>query len=55
MGRFSGNHLYDLANDPTEDENRAGEHAEREAADKLREALKQVEAPEDQFARLGMA
>jgi hypothetical protein len=55
MGKFSGNHLYDLANDPTEDENRAGERAEREAADKLREALKQVEAPEDQFVRLGMA
>lgn len=53
--RFDGNHLYDLHNDPAEDENLAGERAEREAADKLREALKQVEAPEDQFERLGMA
>jgi hypothetical protein len=28
--------------------------AARAAADKLREALKQVEAPDDQFQRLGM-
>jgi arylsulfatase A-like enzyme len=52
--RFDGNHLYDLHNDPTEDENLVGQRAEREAADKLREALKQVEAPDDQFQRLGM-
>jgi hypothetical protein len=52
--RFSGNHLYNLENDPDEAENRAGERAEREAADKLREALKAVEAPDDQFVRLGM-
>jgi arylsulfatase A-like enzyme len=54
-GDFSGNHLYDLRNDPDEDENRAGERRERDAADKLREALKQIEAPDDQFARLGLA
>ena len=53
-GDFSGNHLYDLRNDPNEDENRAGERREREAADKLREALKQIEAPDDQFVRLGL-
>ena len=52
--RFTGNHLYNLQNDPDEAENRAGERAEREAADKLREALKAVEAPDDQFVRLGM-
>ena len=39
-GPFSGNHLYDLRNDPDEDENRAGESRERDAADQLREALK---------------
>jgi len=53
--RFEGNHLYDLHNDPGEDENLVGQRAEREAADKLREALKQVEAPDDQFERLGMS
>ena len=52
--RFSGNHLYDLANDPGEEENRAGERVEEEMADKLRQALLAVEAPEDQFERLGM-
>jgi hypothetical protein len=54
-GDFSGNHLYDLRNDPHEDENRAGEPREHAAADKLREALKQIEAPDDQFARLGLS
>ncbi len=54
-GRFSGNHLYDLRSDPGEDENRAGEPREGEAADRLREALKAVDAPDDQFARLGLA
>jgi hypothetical protein len=54
-GDFSGNHLYDLKNDPVEEENRAGEPRERAAADRLREALKAVDAPDDQFARLGLA
>ncbi len=53
--RFDGNHLYDLHNDPGEDENLAGQRSEREAADKLREVLKLVEAPDDQFERLGMS
>jgi hypothetical protein len=54
-GRFSGNHLYDLKNDPAEDQNRSGEAREAESADRLREALKEIEAPDDQFARLGLA
>ena len=54
-GRFSGNHLYDLKNDPGENENRAGETRERESADRLREALRAIEAPSDQFERLGLA
>ncbi|MBI2766716.1 MAG: sulfatase [Chloroflexi bacterium] len=54
IARFSGNHLYDLTLDPGEEENRRGERAEAEAADKLRQALKEVEAPGDQFVRLGM-
>jgi arylsulfatase A-like enzyme len=54
-GDFSGNHLYDLHNDPSEDENRTGERTERYAADLLRQALLAVEAPDDQLARLGLA
>jgi hypothetical protein len=53
-GKFSGNHLYDLRNDPHEDENRRGEPAEADAADKLRQALLAIEAPGDQLARLGL-
>ena len=55
VGGFSGNHLYDLRNDPAEDENRVGERAESDAADLLFQALKEVEAPDDQFARLGLS
>jgi arylsulfatase A-like enzyme len=53
-GKFSGNHVYDLWNDPAEDENRSGERVERELADKLRQALQRIQAPGDQFARLGL-
>jgi arylsulfatase A-like enzyme len=54
VGPFSGNHLYDLHNDPAEETNLAGSRAERDIADKLRQALKQIEAPSDQFVRLGL-
>ena len=54
LGGFSGNHLYDLRNDPDEDENRAGERGEREQADRLRQALLAVEAPADHLVRLGL-
>jgi len=53
-GAFSGNHLYDLADDPGEERNLAGTAAERDAADALRAALESVEAPHDQFVRLGL-
>ncbi|HLK25050.1 MAG TPA: sulfatase [Caulobacteraceae bacterium] len=53
--RFSGNHLYDLANDPGEERNLAGEALEGEYRDKLRAALEAVEAPQSQFERLGLA
>jgi hypothetical protein len=55
MTRFTGNHAFDLRNDPSEDENRAGEPLEADLADKLRQALVSVEAPADQLARLGLA
>ena len=55
LGPFGGNHLYDLRNDPAEENNIAGSRAEKEIADALWQALREVDAPEDQFARLGMA
>ncbi len=54
LGRFSGNHLYDLSEDPDEAQNLAGSRLEGEMEEKLREALKRIEAPGDQFARLGL-
>lgn len=54
LGPFSGNHAYDLHNDPNEEENRAGERLEKELADRLREALIKIEAPGDQLVRLGL-
>jgi hypothetical protein len=49
-------HLYDLDVDPDEAENRAGEpRAERDMADLLRAALDEIEAPAEQYARLGLA
>jgi arylsulfatase A-like enzyme len=55
MARFSGHHLYDLANDPDENENLAGSARENDVVDALREAMKSVDAPEEQFRRLGLA
>jgi arylsulfatase A-like enzyme len=52
--KFSGNHLYDLSSDPDERENLAGSAREKDAAEKLHAALKDVEAPEEQFERLGL-
>ena len=54
MGKFSGNHLYDLANDPAEDRNLAATADERDAAEQLRAALVEMEAPRDQLTRLGL-
>ena len=49
-------HLYDLGVDPDEAENRAGEpRAERAMVDLLRAALDEVEAPADQYERLGLS
>ena len=56
---FEGNHCYDRREDPAETRNlagdTAGERPEIDAREVLRSALLQVEAPDDQFARLGMA
>ena len=53
-GSFDGNHLFDLGEDPTEEHDGVGSAAEKQAADELREALRSVEAPSDQFVRLGL-
>ncbi len=53
--RSSGNHVYDLENDPHEDENLAGSPLEAQLAEQLRAALIELAAPATQFQRLGYA
>ncbi len=48
-------HLYDLDVDPDERENRRGEASEAEMIELLRTALVELDAPDDQVARLGLA
>jgi len=55
LGHFSGHHLYDLAADPAEEHNLAGTRREGDAAEQLRVALQEIEAPPEQLARLGLA
>jgi hypothetical protein len=50
---FVGSLAYDLAVDPAEDENRAGDALGRRLAGLLHDALVEVDAPDDQFVRLG--
>jgi arylsulfatase A-like enzyme len=52
--QFEGHLLFDLSIDPAEEENLAGTASEKEAAELLREALAAVDAPSDQFERLGL-
>jgi arylsulfatase A-like enzyme len=47
-------HCYDVDVDPDERENRVGEAVERELADLLVTSLREVEAPAEQLARLGL-
>ena len=47
--------LYDLSVDPDERENRVGEPVERRMLDLLHAALTAMDAPEDQFERLGIS
>ena len=48
-------HCYDLSIDPDETENRLGGADERDMIELLRVALKSVDAPGEQFERLGIA
>ena len=47
--------LHDLDADPWQTENRAGAPDEKEAVDLLRAALDEVDAPAEQYERLGLA
>ena len=48
-------HLYRLDIDPDENENRVGEDVEKNMIELLRAALQELEAPQEQFDRLGIA
>jgi hypothetical protein len=50
---FVGTLAFDLGDDPAEERNRATDSLGKELADVLREALRTVEAPDDQLVRLG--
>jgi hypothetical protein len=52
--RFQGDKLFDLESDPDETVDLAGSDEEAGAEDRLRAALKAVEAPDAQFQRLGL-
>ena len=55
MGRFDGDVLYDReAAAAGEFRNQAGEGADKEMADLLVEALRSIEAPDEQLVRLGL-
>jgi hypothetical protein len=53
-GCVDAHFLFDLDNDPGEAENLTGTRRERDMTELLREALKTVEAPEEQLQRLGI-
>ncbi len=53
--RFAGHSLFDLSVDPDENEDLAGSTREHDVADRLRTALLEVEAPDDQLERLGLS
>ncbi len=52
--RVDDHHCYDLSVDPDEQENRLGSQDEADMIELLRVALRTIDAPEDQFERLGI-
>jgi arylsulfatase A-like enzyme len=50
-----GHFLFDLDEDPGERRNLTGTPAEKDAVDLLRAALEEVEAPDEQYERIGIA
>jgi len=55
LGRFSGDRLYDLTEDPDEQQNLETPALKREMEEKLRAALIDVAAPAEQLERLGLS
>jgi arylsulfatase A-like enzyme len=53
-GCVDAHHLYDVAVDPSEDEDLVGTRVEDEMIELLRAALDEVHAPDEQYARLGL-
>jgi hypothetical protein len=53
--RTREHHCYRLDNDPGETENRLGTQDEADMIELLRVALKAIDAPAEQLARLGIA
>ncbi|HUO11183.1 MAG TPA: sulfatase [Caulobacteraceae bacterium] len=53
--RSGGNHVFDLVNDPGEEENLNGDALEAELAEQLHAVLTEMEAPKTQFERLGLS
>lgn len=53
-GGFTGPHLFAVDDDPHEEHDLAGTALEKELADALREALREVGASGDQYERLGL-
>jgi len=53
--RFTGHDCFDLADDPNEEHNLVGTPVEAQLAEQLRAALVDVDAPDDQLERLGLA
>jgi hypothetical protein len=53
--QFGGSELFDLRDDADETRDLAGSPAEAEAAEQLRAALLEVDAPDDQLVRLGLS
>jgi arylsulfatase A-like enzyme len=54
-GCVDSHYCFDLSNDPNEQENRVGSSTEVEMIELLRVALRDLEAPQEQFDRLGVA
>ena len=52
--KIDDHHLYRLDLDPTETENRVGEKLEDNMIELLRVALTEMQAPKEQFERLGI-
>ena len=52
--RVGEHHLYDIDIDPNEDENRLGKQDEKDMLELLNEGMRAVNAPDEQFKRLGI-